>query len=95
MRLTTYLTAGPYPQVEFSHGLLDLCNRSKRLDNTALCNGAVLALIDKLTQFGTKRFKVRQLALNLRQVNAGYPVYLDAGLLPVVGKPQQLPDLIE
>jgi hypothetical protein len=44
---------------------LELCDGSQGFDDPALCHRAVLALVNKLSQLGTKRLQIGKLAFHI------------------------------
>ena len=69
--------------------------RGPGLDDAALCNGPMLAVVNHMTQLGAKSLEVRKLALDFREVKPRNPVNIGARLLTVVREAKQLPHLVE
>jgi hypothetical protein len=78
-------------------GILELCIVGvwgERFENAALRNRAVAALPDQRIQFPAQRGKVGELPFHIRQMFAGNGVHGFAGLLCLVGKIEQRPNLL-
>jgi hypothetical protein len=72
-----------------------LTGGSQRLDNAAVGNRAMLALVNELPQFSPQRCKISEFALYLCKVQAGDAVYLGTGLRAVIRQLKQRTHLIK
>lgn len=64
-----------------------LCNGGQGLDDSALGDRAVSALVDKLSQLDSEGGQIGQLVLHLIEVEPRDPVNFGARLVAIVGKP--------
>lgn len=72
-----------------------LSNGGQGLDDAALCNGPVLAVVNHMAQLGAECLEVRKFAFDFCEVKARDPVNIGARLLTVVREAKQLPHFVE
>ena len=65
------------------------------LDDAALVNGAVPALVDELLELAAERPEIRHLAFDLCEMEACDAIDFGARLAAVIGEPQQFPHFLE